>query len=469
MIQTTIDKAQRRDWDVIVAGSSFASMFFIKYLPPSLSVLVVEKGHTQPHSDQIENGISGRESFRQINKSGAEKRWVAHSKYGGNSNCWWACTPRFHPNDFRLKSRYGVGADWPVSYDDLEQAYCEVEEIMEVTGGGSQHILPRSRPFPYPPHTPSRSDTVLQAHSDLWFPQPTARSNGGRRAKCCNNGVCGRCPIDSKFTVQNAEHHFQRENCQIVFGTELRSISVENGTAKTAVLRSSDGSEVAVSASLIALGANAIFNAAILIRSGFTSPALGRYLHEQVSQTLIIDIDKRNYFGGTSITGHGYALYDGKHRSEVAGVLLENLNNPYVLRPVRGRWTERLLMKLLAEDLPQEDNRLTLEDDEVQIEWSGHSDYAYEGLKRAREQIPEILPFSIEAFSEQGFSHTESHIHGTTRMGSSKEVSVVDRNLRCHEASNVLALGAGVFPSCSPANPTLTLSALSILAARALG
>ena len=31
------------------------------------------------------------------------------------------------PNDFRLKSLYGVGVDWPISYNDLQSAYCRAE------------------------------------------------------------------------------------------------------------------------------------------------------------------------------------------------------------------------------------------------------------------------------------------------------------------------------------------------------
>lgn len=56
------------------------------------------------------------------------------------------------------------------------------------------HRSPRSRPFPFPPHTPSRSDIVLRAASRDWFAQPTARSNGGSPPICRANGICGLLP-----------------------------------------------------------------------------------------------------------------------------------------------------------------------------------------------------------------------------------------------------------------------------------
>ncbi len=32
-------------------------------------------------------------------------------------------TPRFHPSDFRTATVDGVGADWPISYQDLKPYY----------------------------------------------------------------------------------------------------------------------------------------------------------------------------------------------------------------------------------------------------------------------------------------------------------------------------------------------------------
>ncbi len=40
------------------------------------------------------------------------------------------------PNDFRLKSVYGLTdvPDWPISYDDLEHWYCDAEDELGVSG-----------------------------------------------------------------------------------------------------------------------------------------------------------------------------------------------------------------------------------------------------------------------------------------------------------------------------------------------
>jgi choline dehydrogenase-like flavoprotein len=60
---------------------------------------------------------------------------------------------------------------------------------------------------------------------------------------------------------------------------------------------------------------------------------------------------------------------------------------------------------------------------------------------------------------------TEGHILGTTVMGADPRESVVDRHLIHHRVRNLLVLGGSAFPTSSPANPTLTIAALSLWAA----
>jgi choline dehydrogenase-like flavoprotein len=392
---------------------------------------------------------------------------VATIAFGGNSNCWWGQVPRFHPSDFRLAEDHGVGASWPIGYDDLEPFYGEVEAVMEIAGGGNEGILPRTAPFPFPPHRGSRSDAALaEALPGIWVPVPTARANGGSRATCCANGVCHLCPVDAKFTIQNGIDRFPTDGVRLLTG-EVRSVVRAAGMAGGVVVATEAG-EVELRADLVALGTNAIGNAAILLRSGFAAPALGRYLHEQTSDELLVDIDRRSGFGGTSITGHCYGHYDGPHRAGSGAVLIENYNMPGAYRREPGRWTERLRLKLIAEDLPQAENRVTLADGEAHVVWIGHSAYGRAGVDRAVERIAEVVPFAIEGLHRVGPVVTEAHIQGTHRMGSDPALSVVDDGLRLHEASNVVALGAGCFPTSSASNPTLTLSALALRAGRML-
>ena len=71
---------------------------------------------------------------------------------GGSAMHWGGAVPRFSPEDFRLRSMYGVGDDWPLSYDQLDPFFQEAEERMGVAGEqGPPEYDPRSASYPMPP------------------------------------------------------------------------------------------------------------------------------------------------------------------------------------------------------------------------------------------------------------------------------------------------------------------------------
>ena len=75
-----------------------------------------------------------------------------------------------------------------------------------------------------------------------------------------------------------------------------------------------------------------------------------------------------------------------------------------------------------------------------------------------------VFEYSGKQYLLQG----AGHVMGTYRMGSDPDTSVVDATLRSHDHQNLYLLGSGVFPSVGTANPTLTIAALTLLAADAM-
>lgn len=465
----SLEQAAARRWDCILVGSSFAAMFFAYGLNRRRgrrpSILFVERGQYASHTDQIKNiDVRPYEQFSQTNSSGHSKRWVASKIFGGNSNCWSGCVPRLHPNEFRTRTLYGVGVDWPVSYEAIEPHYCVVEEVMEIAGGGSEHLLPRSRQFPFPPHAPSIADLMLRRHDpELWVPQPAARSNGGRRSQCCANALCSLCPVDAKFTILNSLDQFETADTHYLLGHECRRVTTGAGRVSGVVVRDEGGRETELTAELLGLGANAIQNVAILLRSGLQNEHLGRGLNEQISRTVTYNVPFTNYFGGTHITGNGYCFYDGAFARTRAGVLIEVRNDLEAARRERGKWLNNMRLKFIAGDVINPDNRVVIVDDEPHIEWVGYSAYARSGLDYAVAEMGSLLPFDHEIVATMD-NTTEGHIQGMTPMASRRADGVVDAYCQVFGISNLYALGAGVFPTCSPANPTLTLSALALRA-----
>jgi choline dehydrogenase-like flavoprotein len=148
---------------------------------------------------------------------------------------------------------------------------------------------------------------------------------------------------------------------------------------------------------------------------------------------------------------------------------MESWNVP-ALRPDRGRWRERLILKFIYEDLPQAENRVTIDPKEAErpvVEFKARSEYAEKGIAALDSDLQKILaalPVERHAIERRRGS-SEAHIQCTTPMGRSSGDSVVDDGLVHHRIRNLLVFGSSVFPTAAPANPTLTITALSLRAA----
>jgi choline dehydrogenase-like flavoprotein len=374
-----------------------------------------------------------------------------------------------------MRTTYGVARDWPIAYDDLEEYYCDAEQMMAVSGPNDGSPSPRSRPYPQPPHRFTDPDRLFKKRfPNLFFNQPAARPSRpleSGRPRCCGNGVCSRCPIDSKFTILNGLGHIYDSDPRVKLLTSatVRGLDIANDRV-TGVHYEHAGAEHLERADLVGLGANALFNPFLLLRSGLTDGKPGEGLVEQVSRDVVVDLrGVDNFQGSTSITGHGYMLYSGAHRRERAAALMETWNVP-LLRDERGRWRQRIQLTFIYEDLRQAENRVTLGSDPARpdVQYRAASTYTQRGLDALEASLPSVLdalPVERYEIVQPEAPTSEGHNLGTTPMGDDPASSVVDRQLLHHRVRNLVVLGGSVFPTISPANPTLTICALSLRAA----
>ncbi len=463
-------------YDLAIVGTGFASTFFLmqylKSAPKNARVIVLERGPVNsgaPGQAYKENkGVSFADTY--INKN-PKKGWVQRIGFGGGT-CWTGNTPRMHPNDFRTKSLYGRGDDWPISYDDLEPYYVQIEQWMGISGKESS-MYPRSKPYLLPPHRLNAFDRELaKKYPDFYMPMPSARASaaGSERPSCCGNGVCSTCPIAAKFQVDFHSRNVY-EDPRVTLLTEANVVAIDiQAKVVKGVIYIKGGKEASVKCDLAVVGAHGIMTPFILLKSGLSDPALGRYLNEQVSVSVDVFLDGvQNYDGSQITTGLGVMGLDGAFRKDRPGYLLENWNIPW-LRAEQGRWRERGFLKLVFEEVPQERNHVSVSTSDAskpEVMYVDDSDYGKKGLLEADKIVQELLAgLPVESYSlhhEEGLGG-EAHIQGTTRMGVDPQTSVVDSGLIHHQVRNLITLGSGVFTTCPAANPTLTLSALAVMA-----
>ncbi|MGX1172358.1 GMC oxidoreductase [Pseudomonas sp. R151218B TE3479] len=140
-----------------------------------------------------------------------------YERVGGGTTWHWVGTClRMVPNDFRLKTKYHVGVDWPIGYDDLQSAYCRAEAEIGVSANVSdQAYLGMTFPegYSFPMHSIPLSlvdGSFVAAVTGQKFdglplvvsPTPAGRNSqpyAGRRVCAGNTNCTPICPIQAKY------------------------------------------------------------------------------------------------------------------------------------------------------------------------------------------------------------------------------------------------------------------------------
>ena len=115
-------------------------------------------------------------------------------------------------------------------------------------------------------------------------------------------------------------------------------------------------------------------------------------------------------------------LYDGTHRKEYAACLIESFNIPH-LRTERGKWRQRLVLKFIFEDLPNEQNYVKFNPDQPDLPetiFVGNSEFALKLLGKVLNH--EDLVHVFFSFERCGI-RDEDELHSKNQGGIlSKEV-----------------------------------------------
>ncbi len=443
---------------------------------------------------------------------------------GGTTWHWLGTALRLIPSDFRLKSTYGVGEDWPLSYDDLEPWYLDAERTIGVAGDDIEdNGSPRSGTYPMPPHPLSYSDTQFsEAARTLGLkvtatPQARVSIQEGynKRPRCCGNAFCiPMCPIGAKYDAM-VHVGFAKDA-----GAEIRENAVvfkldtdANGQVTQLHYRSPDKTDSTLTAKQFVIAAHAIETPKLLLMSisdtlprglANSSDQVGRNLMDHPTQlTYAMAPNPMGPFRAPLSTAGIEDLRDGEFRKERGAFRIELGNDGWswpgldpvawsqklIKEGVEGRELYRQIAELnvravrvagLVEQLPLADSRVTLSDklDDIGIPRPEvHyiiDDYTRNGLKAAQARFAELFTaLGATAVTQVPQLQGAGHIMGTYRMGTDAKTSVTNSYGQTWDHPNVWLAGSGLFPTAGTANPTLTIAALALRAApeiaRALG
>lgn len=432
-------------------------------------------------------------------------------RVGGTTWHWQGTAMRFVPNDFRLRTLYGVGHDWPIDYDELEPWYVEAEREIGVAGDPEDDLdSPRSAPYPLPPipasYVDRRIDAVLRPLGMRVRLSPHARNSipFQDRPPCCGSNTCVPiCPVGAKYDASVHARLAQRVGARILDQAIAHRIDVDAEGRTTAVaFKRPDGSEHKAVGRQFVIAAHGVETPRLLLMSrsdrlpdgvANSSGQVGRNLMDhpvQVSLALARD-PVYPYRGPGEISGIEH-MRDGAFRSRhgafrmpigndgwsFGGETIVALAETFIAEGKRGRELRAALadaglrqvrLAALLEQLPDPDNRVTLaeERDALGLPRPKLTYAIDDSVLSAREEARRLADLVFDGLDATRRIHVDSlfgagHIMGTYRMGTDPVTSVADPFGRTHDHPNLFLVGSGVFPTGATANPTLTLAALAL-------
>ena len=278
------------DADVIVVGAGTAGGLVAEVLARrGLRVVILEAGPRIERWALVERFRNGtdRNDFMQPYPGvahapqglGSESDYIVQNgpdlystqyvrAVGGTTWHWAAACWRFLPNDFRLRSLYGVGRDWPIGYDELERHYQAAEVAMGVAGPSPEEEdlgSPRSADYPMPRLPWSYMDTVfgdvLNANGFQVVTEPVARNSvtyDGRPACCGNNNCMPICPIAAQYSGDMSVRKAERLGAHLIENAVAHFLETDaEGVRITAVhYTRPDGSQHRLTADRVVLAAH---------------------------------------------------------------------------------------------------------------------------------------------------------------------------------------------------------------------
>ncbi len=503
---------------------------------------------------------------------------------GGTTLHWLGNVPRMLPNDFQMKTLYGQGVDWPISYDDLKPWYEMAEYEIGVSGDVAAQVGPdmdRSNygddyVFPMKEIPQSYQDQVWMKNTEnlsvsLYgkdynvtcvsmpqgrnsIPNPAYRKTGifwndetkrlelagdepgkyevvgaiwdqNTGNRCEGNASCVPiCPVQAKYNALKTLKKSDHSKLDIATQAVVSKLLVNDTTGKL------DGIEYKVYANpaspiyttkvakgkIYVLAAGALENAKILLSSNAanSSDQVGRNLMDHLVMLMWGLFPEKVYpYRGPGCTTYLPTFRDGEFRkdfaawispldnwgwswptfapgSDVSNGLAAGKFGKALRDSLADTVTRQALLHFECEQAPDPNNRITVSPQYtdllgnyrpvIQYDASDYMRKSFEAAKKVGDQI--FAANGIEDFTDYNPSDADyvtwknrgytfwgaGHIVGTHRMGSSPADSVVKPTQQTWDHDNLYLVGCGNMPTLGTSNPTLTMTALTFMAAEAI-
>lgn len=420
---------------------------------------------------------------------------------GGGSVHWASFTPRFHPSDFEIHSRDGVGVDWPLSYQELKPYYELLELEMPVAGPA---WFPWGDPHGYAfgPHPMGgvgnvliKGCTALGIEVSAGGPVAILSGSRGDRPHCIYRGFCIQgCKVGAKASTL-----VTHVPDAIANGAEVRAHSMasrielgRNNRVSGVHYFDRDGREHFQKAKAVVVCGYAIETPRLLLNSACpghedglanSSGTVGKYLMAQAGNVVLGRFDEPvRMYKAPPAHAMTEEFYETDPKRDFArGFAIQTVGPLPIafakqMMAARGVWgwgLRRAMMDynhwaalgVLGEILPAADNRVTLSDERDQfgiriphVSFNLH-DNDRKLIQFGKNKVEEVM--RAAGATEIAQEARYAHLVGAARMGSDPKSSVVDKFGRTHDVANLFICDGSILPTQGSANPGLTIQSLA--------
>ncbi|GAB3673032.1 GMC family oxidoreductase [Salinisphaera aquimarina] len=424
--------------------------------------------------------------------------WICKT-VGGSSVHWAGASLRFQEHEFKAKSTYGDidGAsllDWPITLADMAPHYDKAEKKLNVTRTNGLPGLPGNNNF----------NVMYAGAQKLGYKEcSTGRMainsiNKDGRSHCMQRGFCFQgCRFSAKWSTLYTEIPAALETGHAELRTQTHVAHIEHddqGRATGVVYFDKNGKQQRQKARVVAVAGNSIETPRLLLNSASSqfpdglangSGQVGRNYMRHTTASVFGKFDKPvEMYKGTVMAGiiQDEARHDTK-RGFVAGYEFETISlglafTAAFLKP--GAWGADFAsamdnyrnmagMWIVGEDMPQEKNRVTLNNDlkdeyglPVADVW--YADHANDTAMRehAFEQGTKLYEAVGATRVHRTPPYPSTHNMGTCRMSADAADGVCNKHGQTHEVANLFISDGSQFTTSAAENPTLTIVSLAI-------
>ena len=503
-------------YDVIIIGTGAGGgTLSYKLASTGKRILILERGdYIRREKDNWNTravNVEGKYQTREVWHDRDGHPLHPHTNYcvGGNTKFFGAALFRLRKEDFGEIHHYGgLSPAWPISYDDLAPYYAKAEALYNVHGNRGEDPTEPHACCAYP-HPAVSHEPRMQALSDDFsrlglkpFHTPLGvmlDERDPRKSKCIRCSTCDGfpCLVYAKADAQvcSVDPALAMPNVTLLTNAMVERLeTTASGREVSKVVVKREGVREEYSADIVVVSCGAINSAALLLRSANErhpnglangSDVVGRHYMGHINSVLMALSKCPNptvfqktlsvndfYFGAPEWEyPMGHISFVGKLDGETLKAGAPAIAPGFTLDLMANH---SLDFWLTSEDLPDPDNRVTLDrEGNIVLSYQLANE---EGHNRLIAKLKHLLQqqtacavhghnchqgvFARNLFLGQRIPLAGvAHQNGTIRFGHDPDTSALDVSCKAHEVDNLYVVDGSFFPSSAAVNPALTIMA----------